>query len=127
MKDMIFAISVTFSIYLIYNIISLTAGFYIYEKVKRVIVYTVYSYFKDINMEYVNLEILKKIIEKKFEKMNIKGKIKFIRIKWINKGNFKLDFKLNMKKNYPIYSYSFNINTIKETFKLEGKRGVDFE
>ncbi|MDM8534915.1 hypothetical protein QUF55_09480, partial [Clostridiaceae bacterium HSG29] len=78
-------------------------------------------------IEYVNLDILKKIIEKKFEKINLKKKVEFIRIKWINKGIFKLDFKLNIKKNYPVYSYSFNINSIKETFKLEGKRGVDFE
>ncbi len=127
MNEVLFAISVTFLIYLIYNIISISIGFYIYEKAKKVIVYTVYAYFRDINIEYVNLDILKKIIEKKFEKINIKKKVEFIRIKWTNKGVFKLDFKLNIKKNYPVYSYSFNINSIKETFNLEGKRGVDFE
>jgi len=127
MNEVLLAISTTFLIYLIYNIISMSIGFYMYKKAKKVIVYTVYAYFRDINIEYVNLDILKKIIEKKFEKMKIKKKIDFIRIKWINKGIFKLEFKLNIKKNYPVYSYSFNINSIKETFKLEGKRGVDFE
>lgn len=127
MSDIVIAILVTFSIYLIYSLVKLTIGFYFYDKVKKTIIYTVYSYFKDINIDYVNLEILKKLIEEKFEKMGIIQKIDFIRIKWINKESFKLDFKLNIKKNFPVHSYSFNINKIKETFKLERKRGVDFE
>jgi len=127
MDELLFAILATFLIYLICKIVSISIGFYIYEKAKKTIIYTVYSYFGEINIEYVNLDILKKIIEKKFEKMNIRKKVEFVRIKWTDKGIFKLDFKLNIKKNYPVYSYSFNINSIKETFKLEKKRGVDFE
>ncbi len=127
MNDIIITILIMVLIYLLYNAVSFTAGFYFYGKVKKVIVYTVYSYFKDINAEYANLEILKEVLEKKFERMNIKKKIDFIKIKWVNKGNFKLYFKLNTKKSYPVYSYSFDIDTIKEITKLEGKRGVNYE
>jgi hypothetical protein len=93
MNDIIITILIMVLIYLLYNAVSFTAGFYFYGKVKKVIVYTVYSYFKDINAEYANLEILKEVLEKKFERMNIKKKIDFIKIKWVNKGNFKLYFK----------------------------------
>lgn len=127
MQSILIALSATFLVYLIYNSIKITIGFYFYEKAKKLIIYTVYGYFSEINSEYVNLDVLKKLIERKAEKAKIKEKIDFIRIKWISKGNFRLDFKLNIKKNFPVHSYSFNVNKIKGVFSLDGKRGVDFE
>lgn len=125
--DIIIALITTAFIFLAYNIVKITIGFYFYEKAKKIIIYTIYSYFQDINAEYVNLEILKQLIEKKMEATQLKKKIDFIRIKWMSKETFKLEFKLNIKKNFPVHSYSFNVNKIKRVFNLEGKRGVDFE
>jgi len=125
--DIIIALITTAFILLAYNIVKITIGFYFYEKVKKIIIYTIYGYFQDINAEYVNLEILKQLIEKKMEDTQLKKKIDFIRIKWMTKETFKLEFKLNIKKNFPVHSYSFNVNKIKRVFNLEGKRGVDFE
>lgn len=125
--DLIIALMTTVFIFLVYNIVKITIGFYFYEKAKKIIIYTIYGYFQDINAEYVNLEILKQLIEKKMEDTQLKKKIDFIRIKWMTKETFKLEFKLNIKKNFPVHSYSFNVNKIKRVFNLEGKRGVDFE
>jgi len=125
--NIIIALITTAFIFLAYNIVKITIGFYFYEKAKKIIIYTIYGYFQDINSEYVNLEILKKMIEKKLEDTKLKEKIDFVRIKWTSKEIFRLEFKLNIKKNFPVHSYSFNVNKIKDVFNLEGKRGVDFE
>lgn len=125
--DIIIAIITTAFIFLAYNIVKITIGFYFYEKAKKIIIYTIYGYFQDINTDYVNLEILKKLIEQKFEDTQLKKKIDFIRVKWMTKETFRIEFKLNIKKNFPVHRYSFNINKIKSVFNLEGKRGVDFE
>lgn len=112
--DFIIAIGVTFTIYFLIKFISITKNFFTYNKIKKKLIYIIYSYLQQINLEYLNLSLLKEAISKKISKESLDKSIDFIQLKWVNKYKFKVLFKLNFHKNYPIHKISFDINELKK-------------
>lgn len=128
MLNIIFAAGCTFVLYIVIQLIRLTKGFFIYKKTKEIILMTIYGYLFKIDLNYLNLDILRQIIEKELAEVELFDKIDFIKLKWSGRYKFIIEFKLNLKKNYPIHKFSFNINKIKKGFEEQNiKGGVSYE
>lgn len=112
--DYIIAVGITIFIYILMKFMSITKNFFTYNKIKTKLIYTTYSYLQQINLEYLNLSLLKEVISKKISKEKLDKSIDFIQLKWVDKDKFKVLFKLNFHKNYPIHKISFDINELKK-------------
>ena len=122
--DYIIAIGITFSIFFSIKFISITKNFFTYNKIKKKLIYTTYSYLQQINLEYLNLSLLKEAISKNISKERLDKSIDFIQLRWVNKDKFKVLFKLNFHKNYPIHKISFDINELKKLKDSHNNREV---
>ncbi|MGM0379129.1 MAG: hypothetical protein ACQEQE_05235 [Bacillota bacterium] len=112
--EYIIALGITFFIYFLVKFIGITKKFFTYNKIKKQLIYTTYSYLQQINLEYLNLDLLKEVISKRISKEKLDKSIDFIQLRWVNKNKFKVLFKLNFHKDYPIHKISFDINELKK-------------